>query len=120
MSISPSEGQVKGSNGRSQKAGQIPGAQGRVSTAVRLPRGWDRRWCETRRAEVYFFAGSGWEGCEMARRTRRSFGVLKEEGELVVCRVGRSGLVGVRLEDQAILKVRPASLYVHKHRRVRA
>ena len=39
MSTSPSVGQEKGSDGRSQKAGQIPVALGEVMTAVRQPEG---------------------------------------------------------------------------------
>jgi uncharacterized protein YbbK (DUF523 family) len=76
MSTSPSCGQVNGSKGRSQNAGQMPDAQGNVRVATRLPLGRDRRWRETSRAEVYFRAGSGLDGEDMARRTRRLFGVL--------------------------------------------
>ena len=77
ISISPSFGQEKGSNGNNQKAGQIPGAQGRVSVAIKLPRGRERRWRETRRAEVYFLEGSRFDGVARARRTRRPLGVLR-------------------------------------------
>lgn len=76
MSISPSVGHAKGSYGRSQNAGQMPAALGRVRVATRLPRGRASRWRDTSRAEVYFRAGSGWEGLEMARRTRRLLPVL--------------------------------------------
>jgi hypothetical protein len=43
MSISPSFGQLKGSEGSNQKAGQIPCAQGREIVAERCPRAWVRR-----------------------------------------------------------------------------
>ena len=77
MSTSPSVGQVKGSYGRSQKAGQMPEAQGRVRVTIKLPWGRERRWCETRRAEVYFREASGLLGWDVARRTRRLLGVLE-------------------------------------------
>lgn len=76
ISTSPSCGQVKGSKGRSQKAGQMPDAQGNVRVATRLPRGRASRWRDTSRAEVYFRAGSGVVGADIARRTRRLLGVL--------------------------------------------
>jgi len=66
MSISPSVGHVKGSNGSNQKAGHIPLAHGLVMTAVNTPLSLVSRWRDTRRAEVNLWAGSGWLLVEIA------------------------------------------------------
>ena len=78
MSTSPSDGQLKGSWGRSQKAGQIPLAQGEVRTALRTPRSLPRVWRDTRRAEVYFLPGSGLLFWAVARTMSLWSGVWKE------------------------------------------